>query len=136
MNPGILCTQNIHYELLYNPDWGRDWFACTLESMAASKADYLMIMAYQERIRRELKLTTERELPAAMLKIFENGLADEKKKIIFKFEAPDHTDSAKKRQKLIATLQKTIHNARKNGWRDLVLSPCNNLKDAGCWEVD
>ncbi len=130
LKPKLLCAQNIHYELLLNNDWGRDWFACTKESLAASKADYLMVMAYQERIRRELELPQEEELSSTMLKIFENGLRDEKERIIFKFETPNQEDSRNRKLKSIATLQKTIRNARKKGWRDLVLTPCNNLEAA------
>ncbi len=130
LKPELLCAQNIHYELLLNDDWGRDWFASTKESLAASKADYLMVMAYQERIRRELELPREEELSSTMLKIFENGLGDEKERIIFKFESPNQGDSRNQKLKSIATLQKTIRNARKKGWRDLILTPCNNLEAA------
>ncbi len=130
LKPKLLCAQNVHYELLYNSDWGRDWFACTLESLALSKADYLMIMSYQERIKRELELVTERELSSTMLQLFENGRAHEKERIIFKFETPSLTGSYKQQQKSITTLQESINNARKKGWRDLVLTPCNNLEAA------
>ncbi len=129
LKPDLICAQNIHYELLYNADWGRNWFACTKESLAASNADYLMVMAYQERIRRELKLPLE-ELSSTMLKIFENGVADEKERIIFKFETPDQKVSRKQKLKSIATLQKTIQNARQKGWQDIILTPCNNLDTA------
>ena len=131
LKPNLICAQNIHYEPLYNADWGRNWFACSKESLTASQADYLMVMAYQERIRRELELITERELSSTMLTIFENGLADEKERIIFKFETPKQGDSRKQRLKSIATLQETIRNARRKGWQDLILTPCNNLKAAG-----
>ncbi|MCK5540047.1 MAG: hypothetical protein KAI69_03885 [Deltaproteobacteria bacterium] len=130
LRPELLCAQNIHYELLLNDDWGRDWFACSKESLTASKADYLMVMAYQERIRRELEVPREKELSATMLKIFENGLGGEKERIIFKFETPNQEDSRNRKLKLIATLQKTIRNARKKGWRDLILTPCNNPEAA------
>ncbi len=129
LKPNILCAQNIHYELLYNADWGRDWFACTLESMAASKADYLMIMAYQERIRRELELPFE-ELSPTMLKIFKNGLLNEKERIIFKFETPNQKGSRQERGKSIASLEETCQSARRMGWQDIILTPCNNLKTA------
>ncbi|MEA1921046.1 MAG: family 10 glycosylhydrolase [Pseudomonadota bacterium] len=132
LKPALLCAQNTHYELLYNDDWGRDWFACTQESLAASQADYLMVMAYQERIKRELELVTERELSSTMLKIFENGLTHGKERIIFKFETPTPTASRKQKLKSIATLQETIRNAREKGWRDLILTPCNNLEAADC----
>ncbi len=129
LKPDLICAQNIHYELLYNADWGRNWFACTKESLATSKADYLMVMAYQERIRRELKLPLE-ELSSTMLKIFENGVSDEKERIIFKFETPDQRVSRKQKLKSIATLQKTIQSARQKGWQDIILTPCNNLDTA------
>jgi biofilm PGA synthesis lipoprotein PgaB len=132
LKPALLCAQNTHYELLYNDDWGRDWFACTQESLAVSQADYLMVMAYQERIRNELDLVTEKELSSTMLKLFENGLTLEKKKIIFKFETPPPTVSRKQKLKSIATLQETIRNAREKGWRDLILTPCNNVEAADC----
>ena len=132
LKPALLCAQNIHYELLYNNDWGRDWFASTPESLEASQADYLMVMAYQERIKRELELITERELSSTMLKIFENGLTYGKKKIIFKFETPSPMIPHKQKLKLVATLQETIRNVRKKGWRDLILTPCNNLEAADC----
>ncbi len=130
LKPKILCAQNIHYELLYNADWGRDWFASTLASIAASEADYLMVMAYQERIRRELELTSERELTSTMTKLFKNGQVHEKERIIFKFEIPPLTGSLKQKQKSIVTLQEIINNARKKGWQDLILTPCNNLTTA------
>ncbi len=140
LKPELLCAQNIHYELLLNDDWGRDWFACTKESLAASTADYLMVMAYQERIKRELKLSLQEELSSTMLKIFENGLTDEKERIIFKFETPNQKNFRNQRLKSIATLQETIQSARKKGWRDLILTPCNNLEAANClrgqWAVD
>ncbi len=132
LKPALLCAQNIHYELLYNDDWGRDWFACTQESLAASQADYLMVMAYQERIRNELDLVTEKELSSTMLKLFENRLTCEKERTIFKFETPTPSGSSKQRLKSNATLQETIRNARKKGWRDLILTPCNNLEAADC----
>lgn len=131
LKPGLLCAQNVHYEPLYNSDWGRDWFAITKESLTASKADYLMVMAYQERIKRELELVTKKELSTIMLKIFENGKASEKERIIFKLETPDPVSSRKHKLRSIATLQETIHNARKKGWQDLILTPCNNLESAG-----
>ena len=140
LRPELLCAQNIHYELLLNDDWGRDWFACTKESLTASTADYLMVMAYQERIKRELNLSLQEELSSTMLKIFENGLADDKERIIFKFETPKQKDFPKQRLESIATLEETIKNAREKGWRDLILSPCNNLEAANClrgqWAVD
>ncbi|MCD6292308.1 MAG: family 10 glycosylhydrolase [Deltaproteobacteria bacterium] len=128
LKPALLCAQNVHYELLYKNAWGGDWFACTQESLNRSQADYLMVMSYQERIRRELELTTERDLSATMLKIFKNGRKYEKKRVIFKFETPPPTTPHK--LKLTATLQKTIRNARNNGWQDLILTPCNNLETA------
>ncbi|MEA3334095.1 MAG: poly-beta-1,6-N-acetyl-D-glucosamine N-deacetylase PgaB [Pseudomonadota bacterium] len=132
LKPTLICTQNVHYELLYNNDWGRDWFACTKVSLNASKADYLMIMAYQERIRRELELVTEKELSSTMIKIFENELTDKKERLIFKFETPAPTGSHEQKLKLITTLQTTIRNARKKGWQDLILTPCNNRDTAAC----
>ena len=134
--PELLCAQNIHYELLLNDDWGRDWFACTKESLAASKADYLMVMAYQERIRRELELPRGEELSSTMLRIFNDGLGDKKERIIFKFETPNQENSLNQRLKSIATLQETIRNARKKGWRDLILTPCNNLEAAAFYSGD
>ncbi|MBN2809976.1 MAG: family 10 glycosylhydrolase [Deltaproteobacteria bacterium] len=126
IKPGLLCAQNIHYELLYNADWGLNWFACSLESMQASTADYLMIMAYQEMIQKELELADE-QLPQTMLKLFKNGRKNDRERIIFKFEIPDQNQPPQARAKAIRKLKETCRSARKAGWQDIVLTPCNSL---------
>jgi hypothetical protein len=129
IKPNLICAQNIHYEIIYNPAWGRDWFAWTKAALKTSTADYLMIMTYQERIRKELELKSDNELITEMNKIFTNALdwQLQKSKIIFKFTTPPLTSSHKQRERLLTTLNKTISQARQKNWPDLILTPCNNL---------
>ena len=128
----LICAQNVHYEIFYNMAWGRDWFAWTKAALKISTADYLMIMTYQERIRRELKLKSDSELATDMDKIFTYALdwQPQKPKIIFKFTTPPLSNSQKQRKRLLTTLHKTITQARQKNWPDLILTPCNNLTAA------
>ena len=132
VTPRLICAQNIHYEILYNPDWGRDWFAWNKTALAGSTANYLMVMSYQERIRRELKLDSDKELAAALDKIFTNALhwRQLKAQIVFKFTTPPTTALPKPKEKALATLHRTIDLARQRNQRSLVLTPCNNLPAA------
>ncbi|MCK5679532.1 hypothetical protein KAI46_01820 [bacterium] len=126
LRPNLICAQNIHYELLYKEEWSRDWFACTKEALNTSQADYFMVMAYQERIQRELELNPN-ELTTAMNKIFDNAQQWQKNKLIFKFETSPQTNPNESDPKLLLTLHNTINQARQHSWRDLILTPCNNL---------
>lgn len=130
--PELLCAQNLHYEVLYKTSWGRDWFAWTKTALENSSANYLMVMAYQERIRKELELNSGDKLAEAMNRIFTNARQwqPQRSKIVFKFESPLTTSSRKQKQKSITTLRQTITQARRNHWHDLVITPCNTLTAA------
>ncbi len=132
LKPKLLCAQNIHYEVFYKASWGRDWFAWTQTALRNSTADYLMVMTYQERIRKELELNTEDKLAGAMNQIFINARQwqPRKSKIIFKFSTPPAAASQKHKQKLLKTLHQTITQARRHHWPDLILTPCNTLTAA------
>ncbi len=132
LKPNLICAQNVHYEIFYKQRWGRDWFAWTEAALKTSTADYLMIMTYQERIRKELELKSDNELTATMNTIFTNALHWQqlKPKILFKFTTPPLSSSQKQKKKLLKTLHKTITQARKKNWYDVVLTPCNNLTAA------
>ncbi|MBN2706201.1 MAG: hypothetical protein JXR89_07165 [Deltaproteobacteria bacterium] len=129
IRPGLICAQNVHYEPFLNQDWGRNWFACTPESLAASQADYLMVMAYQNRIKRELELADDRLRPV-MEKIFRQGRIFFPDKAVFKFEVP--SPESKNRAALLTELKKTLRLAQAGGVQELVLSPCNYPEEAAC----
>ncbi len=133
LKPQLICAQNIHYEILYNPAWGRDWFAWTKTALAGSTADYLMIMSYQERVRKELELNSDNELAVTMDKIFTNALQwqDQKAETVFKFTTPPSFIPLTQKRKLLTTLNKIIALAHRKNWHNLVLTPCNNLNAAG-----
>jgi len=126
VRPGIICCENIHYEMFYKESWGRDWFACTKAALTISKADYLMVMSYQERIQRELDLNLK-TLEVAMNKIFTQARSWQKPQIIFKFTTPT---SGNRNQQSLELLHRTINQARRHHWYDLVLTPCNDLTAA------
>jgi len=129
IRPGLICAQNVHYEPFLNQDWGRNWFACTPKSLAASQADYLMVMAYQDRIKRELELADD-HLSPIMEQIFMQGKNLFPDKAIFKFEVP--RPDGQNRTVLLSELQETLCQAQHCGAEELVLTPCNYPEEAAC----
>ncbi|RLB69089.1 MAG: hypothetical protein DRH04_05825 [Deltaproteobacteria bacterium] len=91
INPDLLFAQNIHYETLLTPRWGKAWFAEIPEVLQSSTADYFFIMAYQQQIRRELNLKDDRELEKIMNRLFDAGkiLERGKQQVVFKLQAVD-----------------------------------------------
>ena len=118
VRPRLKLAVNLHYEFLLKPEWSLNWFACSEESRKHSSADYLMIMSYQERMARELELD-EAGLNATLVSVCEKARRQPfAEKIVFKFEQPvtDPDDS----------LRRSLDLARNQGWRNLVVYPCND----------
>jgi len=91
VNPDLLFAQNIHYETLLSPHWGKAWFAEIPEILQSSTADYFFIMAYQQQIGRELEIKNNRKLEEMMGRLFEAGkiLEKGKQQVVFKLQAID-----------------------------------------------
>ncbi len=91
VNQDLIFAQNIHYETLLNPQWGKAWFAEIPEVLRSSTADYFFIMAYQQQISRELNITAETELEKLMKKLFKAGniLERSKHRVVYKLQAVD-----------------------------------------------
>ena len=122
-NPKIKLAVNLHYEFLLNHEWSLNWFACSQESRHRSTADYLMVMSYQERMARELDLA-EPQFHETMYKLFAQARElPFYSKLVFKFEQPQSVEANQEQ----ARLSQVFQLARKAGWRQFVLFPCNRL---------
>lgn len=91
VNQNLLFAQNIHYETLLNPQWGKAWFAEIPAVLSSSTADYFFIMAYQQQIRRELRITSETKIEELMKKLFKAGkiLERGRQQVVFKLQSVD-----------------------------------------------
>ncbi|MBN2705493.1 MAG: hypothetical protein JXR89_03515, partial [Deltaproteobacteria bacterium] len=121
VRPQLKLAVNLHYEFLLQPEWSLNWFACSAASRRASSADYLMIMSYQERMARELELD-EAGLNATLVSAFAEARRQPfAEKIVFKFEQPAGPDPDDR-------LRRSLDLARDQGWRKLVVYPCNDFR--------
>ncbi len=91
VSPDLLFAQNIHYETLLNPRWGKAWFAEVPEVLRSSTADYFFVMAYQQQISRELGIKNNCKLEETMARLFDAGkfLEGGKQQVVFKLQAID-----------------------------------------------
>jgi type II secretory pathway component GspD/PulD (secretin) len=115
VKPGLLFAQNIHYELLLKPRWGRAWFSQTPESLAYSAANYFFVMSFQRQIRQELEVGSDKELDEVMNRMFRsNPLLDQNQhQLIFKLQATDwqsgEPESPKRMARMLRLLKQSNH---------------------------
>jgi len=124
VNQNLIFAQNIHYETLLNPQWGKAWFAEIPEVLNSSTADYFFVMAYQQQISRELNITSETELEELMQRLFKAGniLERGKQQVVFKLQAVDWKNENPLSSKKISSFLQLLKKSHRNS---VVMMPYN-----------
>jgi len=124
VNPDLLFAQNIHYETLLNPRWGKAWFAEIPEVLRSSTADYFFIMAYQQQIGRELGIKNNRKLEETMARLFDAGkfLEGGKQQVVFKLQTIDWESGQPVSGKSMTNFLQLLLKSRRDS---VVIMPCN-----------
>lgn len=124
VNQNLIFAQNIHYETLLNPQWGKAWFAEIPEVLSSSTADYFFVMAYQQQISRELNITAETELEELMQRLFTAGniLERDNQQVVFKLQTVDWKNGNPLSSRKISSLLQLLKKSRRNS---VIMMPYN-----------
>ncbi|NIA19505.1 MAG: hypothetical protein GWP07_03595 [Xanthomonadaceae bacterium] len=124
VKPSLKFAQNIHYELLLKPRWGRAWFSQTPKSLVSSAADYFLVMAFQRQIRRELQVASDQDLDALMGRLFRTNplFAADHHQLIFKLQATDWQSGKPESSLRMAELLRIL---KQSGRQSVILTPYN-----------